>query len=107
MGIFDVFKRTDINQELERYRAEPGAVLLDVRTREEYQEEGHIPGSKNLDVQNIRKAREIVADLATPLFVYCYSGARSGQAVFMLKTMGYTDVTNIGGIMDYHGEIER
>ncbi len=107
MGIFDVFKRTDINQELERYRAAPGAVLLDVRTREEYQEEGHIPGSKNLDVQNIRKARELLPDQATPLFVYCYSGARSGQAVFMLKTMGYTDVTNIGGIMDYHGEIER
>ena len=106
MGIFDVFKRTDINQELERYRAAPGAVLLDVRTREEYQEEGHIPGSKNLDVQNIRKARELLPDQATPLFVYCLSGARSSHAAAVLRRMGYCNVTDIGGINRYRGKVE-
>ena len=106
MGIFDLFKRADIDRGVEEYREKSGAVLLDVRTREEYTQ-GHIPGSKNLDVQSIQKAPDFFPDRSIPLFVYCHSGMRSGQAVFMLKYMGYTDVTNIGGIADYHGEIER
>ena len=43
----------------------------------------------------------------TPLFLYCRSGARSGQATSLLQRMGYTRVTNIGGIMNYHGKVER
>jgi len=42
-----------------------------------------------------------------PLFVHCLSGARSRQAATVLKQMGYTNVTNIGGIADYHGKVER
>ena len=106
MGFFDLFKRTDIDEEIARYKSQPEGVLLDVRTREEYRQ-GHIPGSKNLDLGKIRTARGLLPDQGVPLFVYCHSGARSGQAAFMLKNMGYTNVTNIGGIMDYHGEIER
>ena len=41
------------------------------------------------------------------MFVYCYSGARSGQAVEALKKMGYEDVKNIGGIAAYRGKLER
>ena len=78
----------------------------DCWTREEYLQ-GHIPGSQNLDVQEIQKAPSLLPDKEAALFVYCHSGARSGQAAFMLKKMGYTNVTNIGGIMDYHGQIER
>ena len=106
MGMFDFFKRADIDRGVEEYRAQSGGVLLDVRTREEYLQ-GHIPGSQNLDVQEIQKAPELLPDKEAALFVYCRSGARSGQAAFILKKMGYTNVTNIGGIMDYHGQIER
>lgn len=106
MGMFDFFKRADIDRGVEEYRAQSGGVLLDVRTREEYLQ-GHIPGSQNLDVQEIQKAPSLLPDKEAALFVYCHSGARSGQAAIMLKKMGYTNVTNIGGIMDYHGQIER
>lgn len=106
MGIFDFFKRADIDQGVEDCWSTSGSVLLDVRTREEYAQ-GHIPGSKNLDLQQITQAPGLLPDKDTPLFVYCHSGARSGQAAFMLNKMGYTNVTNIGGIMDYHGQIER
>ncbi len=106
MGIFDFFKRADIDRGVEEYRAQNGGVLLDVRTQEEYLQ-GHIPDSRNLDVQEIQKAPSLWPDRNVPLFVYCRSGARSGQAAFMLKNMGYTNVTNIGGIIDYHGEIVR
>ncbi len=46
MGFFDFFKQSNIDQGIEEYKRTAGAVLLDVRTPQEYQE-GHIPESKN------------------------------------------------------------
>ena len=46
-------------------------------------------------------------DIAIPLFTYCLSGARSRKAVRTLKSMGYTNVINMGGINNYKGEMER
>ena len=43
----------------------------------------------------------------TPLFVYCRSGARSGRGVEYLKRAGYEKAENIGGIITYHGPMER
>lgn len=81
-------------------------VLLDVRTPQEYQD-GHIPESKNIPLQTLDKIRSMTENKDTPLLVYCYSGARSRQAVNMLQRMGYTNVTNIGGIATYSGKVER
>ena len=106
MGFFDFFRRENIDQGVEAFQAAPGGVLLDVRTPGEFAQ-GHIPGSVNLDVSEIAQAAERFPQKDTPLFVYCHSGARSGQAVMMLRQMGYTNAVNIGGIMDYHGQIER
>lgn len=47
MGLFDGWKMPDIGQGVEEFRATPGAVLLDVRSRQEFQK-GHIPGSRNV-----------------------------------------------------------
>lgn len=106
MGFFDFFKQPDINQGIREYHTKKEAVLLDVRTREEYQE-GHIPGSKNIPLQMIEKITSVVGNREMPLYVYCHSGARSRQAAGMLQHMGYCNVTNIGGIMAYSGKIER
>ena len=106
MGIFDLFRRADINQGVQQYQQTADAVLLDVRTPGEYQD-GHIPGSKNLDVGSIRNAGSVIRDKQTPLFVYCYSGSRSARAISVLKSMGYTNVNNIGGINAWRGNIER
>ena len=106
MGFFDFLKQLDINHGVEQYKTTSGAILLDVRTPQEYAE-GHIPESRNIPLQNIDKAEEIVDNKDTPLFVHCLSGGRSRQAAAVLKQMGYTNVTNIGGIADYHGKVER
>jgi len=106
MGLFGFLKQIDIHEGVEQYRKTSGAVLLDVRTPQEYAE-GHIPGGRNLPLQSIDKAALIVDNKDTPLFVHCLSGARSRQATAALKQMGYTNVTNIGGIADYRGKVER
>ena len=105
MSFFDFFKLPDINQELLAFHNTKEGVLLDVRTPEEYKE-GHIPGSKNIPLRSLYE-RTPVAQLQTPVFVYCHSGARSRQAVILLQKMGYTNVKNIGGIASYTGKVEK
>lgn len=102
----------DTNSGVEKYLNTENAVLLDVRTKEEY-EAGHIENSVNIPLQSIEKTLEKVpekvsekiTDKNTPLFVYCQSGARSKKAAEALKIMGYVNVTNIGGISKYHGKL--
>ena len=105
MGFFDFLKGPDINQGVQEYGAVPGAVLLDVRTPQEYRE-GHIPGSVNAPLQALGGAGRAPAGKDVPLFVYCHSGARSRQAVSLLARMGYANVKNIGGIAAYRGKVE-
>ena len=106
MGLFDFYKQSDINHGVLEYQNTQGAVLLDVRTPQEYAE-GHIPGSINIPLQSIDEAEAELENKDTELFVYCHSGARSSQAVALLEEMGYTKVNNIGGIAGYKGEVER
>ena len=106
MGFFDFLKGPDINRGVKEYSATDGAVLLDVRTPDEYRQ-GHIPGSKNVPLQSIDKVTVMINNKATPIFVHCLSGARSRQAAAVLQQMGYSNVKNIGGISAYTGKVER
>lgn len=104
--MFKFLRGEDINKGISEFKATSGAMLIDVRTKDEYQR-GHVPGSKNIDVSQIEKISSLIKDKSTPLFVHCLSGARSGKAVSTLKNMGYTNVKNIGGINAYRGPIEK
>ena len=106
MGLFNLFGGADINQGLKEYENTAGAVLLDVRTPQEYKD-GHVPGSKNVPLQSIREAKAVISRTDTPVFVYCLSGGRSRQAAGMLERMGYGNVKNIGGISSYKGKVEN
>ena len=106
MGFFDFLKGADINQGVKEYSTTDGAILLDVRTPDEYRQ-GHIPGSKNVPLQSIDKVTVMINNKATPIFVHCLSGARSRQAAAILQQMGYTNVKNICGISAYTGKVER
>ncbi|MBQ8590290.1 MAG: rhodanese-like domain-containing protein [Firmicutes bacterium] len=105
MSILDFLRRPKIDDEVKLFRETEGAVLLDVRTRKEY-DRGRIPGSKNIPLQEIQSTEDVIPDKNTPLFVYCLSGGRSSQAVSELMRMGYQNVKNIGGISDYKGTLE-
>ena len=65
MRFFDFLKGPDINQGVKEYSTTDGAVLLDVRTPDEYRQ-GHIPGSKNVPLQSIDKVAGMIDNKATP-----------------------------------------
>ena len=102
MSLLDFLRRPGLEEGLARAGSTAGAVLLDVRTREEYAS-GHVPGSVNLPLDSLGA---ISLPRETPLFVYCYSGARSGRACRQLQAMGYR-CENIGGLARYRGSLER
>ena len=105
MGIFDFFRQPDIHQGLQECKNAADAVLLDVRTPQEYRD-GHIPGSQNVPLQQLDNVEEVAENKETALYVYCHSGMRSRQAVSLLQAMGYINVHNIGGIAAYQGKVE-
>ncbi len=80
--------------------------LIDVRTAGEY-DRGHIPGSIHIPLDRLFAIDNFVSDKNAKIFVYCLSGARSGQACMYLTRAGYSDVTNIGGITQWRGEIAK
>ena len=106
MRFSDFLKGPDINQGVKEYSTTDGAVLLDVRTPDEYRQ-GYIPGSKNVPLQSISKVAGMIDNKSTPIFVYCLGGVRSRQAAAILQQMGYTNVKDIGGIAAYSGKMER
>lgn len=83
-----------------------GAVLVDVREPSEFRG-GHVEGALNIPLGSLATVDKRLKDKDAPVYVYCLSGARSSRAVGQLKSMGYTNVTNIGGIGSYHGPVVR
>ncbi len=86
---------------------DPAIHFIDVRTEGEYAA-GHVPGAKLLPLDQIESAiGDEVADKAEKIIVYCRSGNRSGQAQHLLKGIGYENVCDAGGIINYSGDIEK
>ena len=82
-------------------------IILDVRTLEEYTQ-GHIPNAicipnETIDESVVNK----LPDKNQMILVYCRSGNRSKQAAEKLKKLGYTNLIEFGGIIDWKCEIEK
>ena len=83
---------------------ETGYIILDVRTRSEFAEK-HIPGAVNVANETI--GTEDIPELPDKdqlILVYCRSGNRSKQASEKLVALGYTNIVEFGGIIDWPGE---
>ena len=87
---------------------EQDALLVDVRTAQEY-DEGHLPGAVNIDIYNPDFFDRLGAlDRTRPVYVYCHSGARSYSAAQALVQLGFGSVFNLQrGIMSWNGAIEQ
>ena len=74
--------------------------LLDVREDSEWAE-GHIKGAKHITLSdlNIDTTKDLSKDM--PIYVYCRSGRRAGEALIKLNALGFDKVENIGGITEW------
>ena len=101
------YQQVSMEEGLELMKEDSGYILLDVRRDDEF-EEGHIPGAINIPNESI--GTEEIAELPDKrqaIYVYCRSGNRSKQASQKLVDLGYTNVIEFGGIIDYSGELEK
>lgn len=89
-----------------RLDSEEGIILIDVRTEEEYLDK-HIPGSVLLPLDALENdVEKEVPDKDAILFVYCRSGNRSASATKILVRLGYKNVYDLGGIINWPYDTE-
>ena len=82
-------------------------IILDTREQDEY-DEGHIPNAILIPYTEIEnKAEEMLPDKDKMILVYCRSGRRSKIAAEALSQLGYTNVKEFGGIIDWTGALEN
>jgi rhodanese-related sulfurtransferase len=85
------------NEFAESMKAHPEAILLDVRTPEEY-ESGHLPGSLNIDIRGFDFHEQIEnLDPHKPYYVYCHAGSRSAAACRYMESKGFEELFNLKG----------
>lgn len=102
----DSFIQISQEQAKEMMAQDDGHVVVDVRRQDEY-EEGHIPGAILIPNESITtEMPEELPDRNQIILIYCRSGNRSKEAAKKLFDMGYTNVYEFGGILDWTGEIE-
>ena len=87
--------------------SESGYIIIDARTQEEYNE-GHIPGAIMIPEYEIAdRAEKELPDKDQLILVYCRSGRRSKIAAEELVKLGYTNVKEFGGIIDWEYDIVK
>ncbi len=82
-----------------KQKIEAGARVVDVRTPAEFSDEAY-PGAINIPLAVLSARMHELEPKDKPVVLYCASGARSGQAAWLLKRAGFTDVVNAGALDD-------
>ena len=101
------FRQISMDEAVKMMKDGKDYIILDVRRPDEFAE-GRIPGAINVPNEEIG-ADEIpeLPSKSQLILVYCRSGRRSKEASEKLVKLGYTNVVEFGGILDYKGEIEK
>lgn len=81
-----------------------GALIVDVRSKMEF-DSGHIPGAVNIPLDTLNRNPAQLKDKNQPIITCCASGMRSGSALHILKSKGYTQVYNGGGWMSLKNKL--
>ena len=106
-GLANSYHQISMDEAVKMMEEEKNYIILDVRRADEYAE-GHIPGAINVANESI--GTEEIPELPSKsqlILVYCRSGRRSKEASEKLVKLGYTNIVEFGGILDWKGEIER
>ena len=101
------YRQISMNEAVKMMKDEKNYIILDARRPDEYAE-GHIPGAINVPNEEIGTAEITeLPDKSQLILVYCRSGRRSKEASEKLVKLGYTNIVEFGGILDWKGEIEK
>lgn len=101
------FKTIPQNKAKERLSSGDAVYLIDVRSPEEYNKT-HIKDSISLPLDQIKSGvAKIVENKDAELLIYCHSGMRAATACQLLTQMGYTNVSNMGGIQTWKYKTEK
>ena len=103
----NTYRQITMDEAVTMMAQETGYIILDVRRPDEYAA-GHIPNAINVPNESIGTS-EIpeLPDKNQLIMVYCRSGRRSKEAAEKLVKLGYTNIVEFGGILDWKGEIEK
>ena len=101
----NTYRQITMDEAVTMMAQETGYIILDVRRPDEFAA-GHIPNAINMPNESIGTA-EIpeLPDKNQLIMVYCRSGRRSKEAAEKLVKLGYTNIVEFGGILDWKGEI--
>lgn len=101
-----VYMNITADQAKEIMDSQEGYIILDARTQEEY-DESHIPGAILIPYDEIlEKAETVLTNKNQQILVYCRSGRRSKLAAEDLVKLGYTNIKEFGGIINWPYEVE-
>ena len=101
------YRQITMDEAAKMMAEETNYIILDVRRADE-DAEGHIPGAINVANEDIGTTEiHELPDKSQLILVYCRSGRRSKEAAKKLVKLGYTNIVEFGGILDWKGEIEK
>ena len=101
------YRQITMDEAVTMMEEESGYIILDVRRPDEFAA-GHIPNAINVPNESIGTSE--IPELPNKdqlILVYCRSGRRSKEAAEKLTKLGYSNIVEFGGILDWKGEIER
>ena len=99
------YMKISMDEAIAMMEAEKDYLIVDVRSYEEFAQ-GHIPGALNVPNESIgTEPPLLLPDKEQLIMIYCRSGNRSKQASQKLVDMGYSNIVEFGGIMDWPGDI--
>lgn len=94
---------------MKKYEASPGALLIDVRTKKEFQAGKVSPNAINVDYHGDNFITDILEyDRSEPIFIYCFSGGRSSKAAFKMRQLGFDRIYELkGGYQQWEKENKK
>ena len=100
----NTYRQITMDEAVDMMAQETGYIILDVRRPDEFAA-GHIPDAINVPNETIGTVEiSELPDKNQLIMVYCRSGRRSKEAAGKLVKLGYTNIVEFGGIMDWKGE---
>ena len=100
----NAYRQISMDEAVTMMEQETGYIILDVRRPDEYAA-GHIPNAINVENESIGTSEiSELPDKNQLIMVYCRSGRRSKEAAEKLVKLGYTNIVEFGGILDWKGE---